>query len=423
MNQRWKLVLAFTIAACLISASRVIAAPPWTDPRYLYRYFFWGIPSSLSKSDDWKLFPYHTIDNAPAAFHFTAGAAGLLPEMVEYHDGDTLKSVALDELLRSTGTHAFIVIRDDKLLYEDYFNGYQRDSICVSRSVAKSFTSALVGIAIQDGFIKSVDDPITNYLPELKGQPGFDSITIKNLLTMGSGIRYRLHDLPWQEEAVSYFYPDLTKLMLSDLGIDEPPGQSFHYNDYDTELLGLILKRVTHQTPSEYLQEKIWKPLGMEYPATWSIDSEEDGLELMYVLLNARAIDFAKFGQLFLDNGNWNGKQIIPARWVIESTTRDPNDNRPWETYPDFRDDGGYYKYFWWGRTFGADDYIFEAQGLWGQDIFVCPKTKVVIVRTASNWGSIGPGGWNQVMRYIATHVGESSTDAATPRIAPTLAP
>ncbi len=342
---------------------------------------------------------------------------------MKYYENDALKSAALEELLPSTGTHAFIVIRDDQLLYEDYFNGYQRDSVCVSRSLAKSFTSALVGIAIQDGVIKSVDDPISNYLPELKGQPGFDSITIKNLLTMGSGIRYRLHDLPWQEEAVAYFYPDLTKLMLSDLEIIEPPGQSFHYNDYNTELLGLILKRVTHQTPSEYLQEKIWKPRGMEYPATWSIDSDEDGLELMYVLLNARAIDFAKFGQLFLNHGNWNGKQIISAGWVTESTTRDPNDNRPWETYPDFRDDGGYYKYFWWGRTFGADDYIFEAQGLWGQYIYVCPKTKVVIVRTASKWGSIGSSGWNQVLRYIATHIGESSTDAGAADDAPTAAP
>ena len=421
MRKRWGLVLAFTSAVCLMSASQVIAAPPWTDPGYLYRYFFWGIPSEFSKSDDWKLFPYHTIETAPPAFHFTAGPANLVPTTVEYHDGETLKRVALDELLRSTGTHGFIVIRDDKLLYEDYFNGYQRESICVSRSVAKSFTSALVGIAIQDGFIKSVGDPITDYLPELKGQKGFDLITIKNLLTMGSGIRYRLHDFPWDEEPIAYFYPDLTKLMLSDLTIVEPPGQSFHSNDYNTELLGLILKRVTHQNPSEYLQEKIWKPLGMEYPATWSIDSDQDGLELMYVLLNARAIDFAKFGLLFLHNGNWNGKQIIPGQWVTESTARDPNDNRPWETYPDFSEDGGYYKYFWWGRTFGADDYIFEAQGLWGQYIFVCPKTKVVIVRTASKWGTIGPGGWNQVLRYIATHIGESSADAGVPRAASTV--
>ena len=346
MSSVRKLVFAVCVAvASLAPASKALAAPPWTDPRYLYRYIFWGIPSSLSKSDDWKIFPYHRIETAPSAFHFPPGPANLIPTTVEYYDGDSPVSANLDELLRSNKTHAFIVIRDGQLLYENYFNGYQRDSICVSRSLAKSFTSALVGIAIGEGFIKSLDDPITNYLGELKDR-GFDSITIRNLLTMGSGIKYRLHDLPWDEEAVSYFYPDLSKLMLTDLEIVEPPGQSFHYNDYNTELLGLILKRATHQSPSEYLQEKIWKPLGMEYPALWSIDSEQDDLEMMYVLLNARAIDFAKFGQLFLNKGNWNGKQIIPERWVIESTTRDPNDNRPWETYPDLRDNGGYYKYF-----------------------------------------------------------------------------
>ena len=387
----------------LTSAPGAAAAPAWLNPRYLYRYVFWGIPSTLSKSDDWKLFPYHTIETAPPAFHFISQSADL-PATVEYYDGDTRKSVALDELLQSSGTHAFIVLRDGKLVYENYFNGYQRDSICVSRSIAKSFTSALVGIALAEGFIKSVDDPITNYLPELNGR-GFESITIKNLLTMGSGIRYRLHDLPWDEEAVAYFYPDLTKLMLTDLEIDEPPGQSFQYNDYDTELIALILKRATHRSPSEYLQEKIWRPLGMEYPATWSIDSEEDDLELAYVLLNARAIDFAKFGQLYLNKGNWNGKQIIPERWVLESTTRDPSDNRPWETYPEFRADGDYYKYFWWGRTYENGDYTFEAQGLWGQYIFVSPKTKVVIVRTGSKWGKVGWLGWPQALRYIAEHL------------------
>ena len=196
--------------------------------------------------------------------------------------------------------------------------------------------------------------------------------------------------------------------------IVEPPGQTFSYNDFDTLLLGLILKRTTHQSPSLYLQEKIWKPLGMEYPATWSIDSEQDDLELTYVLLNARAIDFAKFGQLFLDHGRWNGKQIIPSSWVAESTTRDPADNRPWQTYPDFRDNGGYYKYFWWGRTFSADDYIFEAQGLWGQYIYVSPKHKMVIVRTGSDWG-IGPGGWNRLMRYVVEHTGETTTADVAP--------
>lgn len=114
------------------------------DPRYIYRYIFWGIPSTLSKSDDWKLFPYRTIGTAPPPHRFAASPPGLMATTVEYSNGDTLKSAALDELLRANATHAFIVIRDNQLLYENYFNGYQRDSICVSRSVAKSFTSALV---------------------------------------------------------------------------------------------------------------------------------------------------------------------------------------------------------------------------------------------------------------------------------------
>jgi CubicO group peptidase (beta-lactamase class C family) len=165
----------------------------------------------------------------------------------------------------------------------------------------------------------------------------------------------------------------------------------------------LILKRATHYTLAEHLQDKIWKPLGMEYPATWSIDSERDGLEMAFVLLNARAIDFAKFGRLYLNNGNWNGAQIVPRQWVIESTAHDPNDRRPWETYADFRSHGGYYKYYWWGHRH-ADGYTFEAMGLWGQYIFVSPKNKVVIVRTGGKWG-IDPGDWQQILLYLASHI------------------
>jgi CubicO group peptidase (beta-lactamase class C family) len=398
--QRAPHTIAIALAACLLAAS-CAKTPSWTDSRYLFRYVFWGIPSELSGGDDYKLFPYRTIQNAPPAFQFTPGSPDSMPQTVEFKDGDTIKHVALDELLRSTGTHAFIVIRGDTLLYEGYFNGYQRDSICISRSLAKSFTSALVGIAIDEGFIKSVGDPITVYLPELKDR-GFDPITIRHLLIMGSGIWYRLGYLPWDGEPLAYFYPDLRKLLLSGLTIVEPPGRSFRYNSYNTDLLGMVLERTTNRSPSEYLQEKIWKPLGMEYPATWSIDSNEDGLELTPAALNARAIDYAKFGRLYLNRGNWNGRQIVSERWVVESTTRDPNDNRPWETYSPWLDIGGYYKYFWWGVSRGADDYTFQANGLWGQYIFVSPKTGVVIVRTGSRWG-ISPLVWPQVFQYIAT--------------------
>jgi len=134
----------------------------------------------------------------------------------------------------------------------------------------------------------------------------------------------------WDEDALYYFYPNIRELLLTDMEVAEPPGQTFHYADYNVGLLAIIVERTTHRTVSEYLQEKIWKPIGMEYPATWSLDSVQDGFELTHVALNARAIDFAKFGQLYLDKGDWNGRRIISERWVTESTAPDPNDQRPW---------------------------------------------------------------------------------------------
>jgi CubicO group peptidase (beta-lactamase class C family) len=404
------LALLVGLAASL-TASPANAAP-WLQPEYLYRYFVWGPQHLFSISDEYRHYDYHTIDNAPAAFRFTPGNRDLVPDTVEYHDGNVLKRVALAELLRSTGTHAFIVVRDNQVLYENYFNGFQRDSLCTAWSLSKSFTSALVGIAIADGYIKSLDDPITNYLPELKAQ-GFDAITIRDLLTMGSGIQYRISFFPWDEFVLAGYYPNLRQLLLSDLKIVEPPGQSFHYNNFNTELIGLILERTTGRAPSQYLQEKIWKPIGMEYPATWSIDSEQDDFEITPILLNARAIDLAKFGRLYLNNGNWDGSQIVSQQWVAESTTRDSNDRRPWETFSRWQDQGGYYKYFWWGVSGEKGDYSFMGIGTYGQFIFVSPKTKVVIVRTAGDDG-IDPPYWREVFQYIADQINEPDKGRAS---------
>jgi len=381
------------------------SAAAWTQPGYLHRYFVWGAQRLISsRSDDYRNYGYHPIDKAPTAFQFAPGKRDLVPETVEYADGVGVKRVALSELLRSTGTHAFIVVRDNQVLYENYFNGFARDSLCTSWSLSKSVTSAMVGIAISEGYIKSLDDPVTNYLPELKGK-GFDAITIRNLLTMGSGIQYRFGFFPWDEFVLSGYYPNLRQLLLSDLKIMELPGQSFHYNNFNTELIGMILERTTHRPPSRYLQEKIWKPIGAEYPATWSIDSEQDGFEITPTLLNARAIDLAKFGRLYSNDGNWDGKQIIPRHWVVESTTRDPNDRRPWETFSRWQDKGGYYKYFWWGVSREEGDYSFMGIGTYGQFIFVSPRTKVVIVRTADEDG-VDPPYWREVFQYIADQIG-----------------
>jgi CubicO group peptidase (beta-lactamase class C family) len=410
MRKRWvhKSLLARLVglAAGLLFASPARAAA-WTQPDYLYRYIVWGAQFPFSsRADDYRHYGYHTIDKAPVAYQFAPGGRDAVPERVEYTDGDDVKPIALSELLRSTGTHAFIVIRDDQVLYEDYFNGYARDSLCTAWSLSKSVISALVGIAIYERYIKSLDDPITNYLPELK-ERGFAAITIRNLLTMGSGIEYRIAFFPWDEFVLAGYYPNIRELLLSDLKIMEPPGQSFHYNNFNAELIGMILERTTGRRPSQYLQEKIWKPIGMEYPATWSIDGEPDGFELTPILLNARAIDLAKFGRLYLNHGNWDGKEIVPQNWVVDSTVRDPNDHRPWETFSRWQDNGGYYKYFWWGISRGKNDYGYMGIGTYGQFIFVSPRTKVVIVRTADEDG-IDPRHWREVFQNIAEHVDET---------------
>ena len=163
MNKRSSLGTALAIALMMSFLHPASAtATPWFNGRYLCRYAFWGLRQQFSPSDDYKMFPYRTIENAPPAYQFPRAVAGALPIEVEYKEGDSIKRVALGRLLESTGTHAFIVIKDGKLLDERYLNGYQRDSICISRSMAKSFTSALVGIAIDEGYIKSVNDPIVS---------------------------------------------------------------------------------------------------------------------------------------------------------------------------------------------------------------------------------------------------------------------
>jgi CubicO group peptidase (beta-lactamase class C family) len=401
------LVMVMVSLAAVLMPDSPASAAAWTRPTYLYRYFVWGAQRVVSpRSRDYLNYGFHAIDKSPAAFHFVPGNRDRIPTTVEYADGDVVKRIALDELLRTTGTHAFIVIRDNQVLSEDYFNGFARDSLCTAWSLSKSVTSALVGIAIAEGYIKSLDDLIVNYLPELKDQ-GFGAITVRNLLTMGSGIQYRISFFPWDEFVLAGYYPDIRQLLLSDLKIMEPPGQSFHYNNFNTELIGMILERTTGRAPSQYLQEKIWKPIGTEYPATWSIDSDADGFELTPILLNARAIDLAKFGRLYLNNGNWDGKQIVPPQWVADSTTPDPNDHRPWETFSRWQDKGGYYKYFWWGISQADGNYSYMGIGTYGQFIFVSPKTKIVIVRTADDDG-IDPRNWREVFQYIAEQINRS---------------
>jgi CubicO group peptidase (beta-lactamase class C family) len=298
-------------------------------------------------------------------------------------DAERVSGRPLADLLSTSATTAFIVLRGDTVVYERYFGGDDRTSIQTSFSVAKSFASALVGIALEEGAIGGVDDPITRYLPELlERDRRFGQITIAHLISMTSGLRYEESGLPWGDDAQTYYGTDLRDLALSDTEIVEPPGTRWHYNNYNPLLLGMILERATGVPVAEYLERKLWKPLGAEFDASWSLDSEDSGFEKMESGINARAIDFARLGVLYLNDGRWLGRQIVPRSWIRASTSAAP------AAY--------HYGYWWWLEPGGA----FLARGNLGQFVFVDPRREVVIARFGEDEGGVY---WSSVFEQVAS--------------------
>jgi CubicO group peptidase (beta-lactamase class C family) len=305
--------------------------------------------------------------------------------------------IGFDGFLRQTDTLSFLVVNDDRLVYERYFGGSDRETLHTTWSVAKPVLSTLVGIAIEEGLIGGVDDPVTEYLPELaRTDPRFEQITLRHLLTMSSGMRYWDTDFPWPfaDDSYTYYGANLREIALEKSQIEGPPGEEFHYNNYNPLLLGLVLERVTGMSVSEYTSTRLWQPLGAESDASWSLDSEESGFEKMESGVNATAADYARFGLAFLHGGEWGGSRIVSQGWVRDATaldtTSDPTDR---------------YQYFWWvdlerpGR--------FYALGNLGQYVYVAPDTGTVIVRTGSDWGSENDA-WLDVFRDVADQLPRS---------------
>jgi CubicO group peptidase (beta-lactamase class C family) len=301
-------------------------------------------------------------------------------------DGVAVAGRPLVEMLDASQTAAFIVLRDGAVAYERYFDGHRRDSIQTSFSVAKSFASTLIGIAIADGEIESVGEPITDYLPELaERDPGFERIRIEHLMAMTSGLRYEEGGLPWSDDAQTYYGTDLRDLALTDTEIVEPPGSRWHYNNFNPLLAGMVLERATGMPVADYLERELWQPLGAEHDASWSVDSADSGFEKMESGLNATAIDFARLGLLYLHDGTWRGRRIVPSEWVRASTSPVPGSPG--------------YGYWWWTEPDGA----FSARGNLGQFVFVDPQRKLVIVRFGADSGGID---WQSAFREVARAVG-----------------
>ncbi len=373
---------------------------------YLAREMVWRAANVW----DYQRYPQRAIDHGPAAYHFPQNLSPQLSQAVDFSSVSQSAAGNLSQFLEDNHTASFIVIRDGTILYEEYFNGYHRDSIVPSFSMAKSFVSALVGIAIDEGHISSLDDPLVVYLPELRGR-GLEDVTLRHLISMSSGIRctrpeHQLVSLwPFNDQQMFYSYPDLRELALSAVPDGTRPGTQFDYCDYNPLLLGLVLERTTHRSLSAYLSEKIWQPLGMEYPASWDLDSLMDGFEKTEVGINGRAIDFAKFGQLMLNNGAWNGGQLIPQDWVTESTAPLVNDSRPYSPAgaAAWKAEGGYAKYLWWGKARPDGSYTYMAWGAQGEYIYISPQKRAVVVRFGIDNGNISS--WAEVFEAVLAKI------------------
>ena len=334
---------------------------------------------------DYKKFPSRTLLSNESKFKFYSTNNGKYPKSLKV--GNKSDPVSFDKVLEDNKTVAFLIIKNDTIQYEKYFKGYNQESIIPSFSMAKSVTSILIGCAIDDGLIKSIEEPITNYIPELK-KNGFEKVSIKHLLQMTSALKFSESYFNPFGQAASFYYGRNLKREIAKLKLKGIPGQKFDYVSGNTQLLGFVLERALKvKTVTQYFQEKLWTPLEMEYDASWSIDKKKEGTEKAFCCINARARDFAKIGRLYLNKGNWNGKQIVSEKWVEESTKIDTSDGGVKE-----------YKYQWWLPSTTGD---FMAEGILGQYIYVNPSQNIVIIRMGKNSGNVN---WSDLFILLAKY-------------------
>ncbi|MEG4494003.1 serine hydrolase [Microcoleus sp. D3_18_C4] len=325
-----------------------------------------------------KIFPSKQIYSSNNPYHFKENLH-LLDVSYKFED----QYYQMSELLKKTETTGILVVKDGTIVYEKYFQGNSALYKNTSWSMAKSFTSALVGIAIADGYIDSINDSITKYIPEL-AESGYRNVPIKHILQMSSGVKFS-ENYDDESSDINNLLPQLflymqpIKKVVLNFPSDYPSGKRFNYISLDTQVLGLLIERVTGQSISSYFQTKLWQPLGAESDALWLTDNHHT--ELTFCCLNATLRDYAKFGLLYLHEGYFNGKQIIPQAWVKKSVAPDSPYLQVGSTAEEYGKWG--YQYQWWIPTDSNGDY--SAVGVWGQYIYINPKENLVIVKTSSD--------------------------------------
>ena len=301
--------------------------------------------------------------------------------------------ISLEDYVENSKTAAFLVIRNDTIIYEKYNKNYIENSIFNVFSVTKIFITTLMGVAINEGIIKSVDQAVTEYIPELSEKEGFNKITIRHLLLHTSGIKFTNKKFnPLSDNAKYYYSQNLRKLVLKSELI-ENPGKETHYSSANVQLLALILERATGITLSSFLQEKIWQKIGMQYEATWSLDNKrKEPIEKGFSNINCTVIDLAKIGRLYLNNGVWNGKEILSKDFIYEATRKDTTDGSSMDFQFNILLDPL------------QNDYYYS-RGLYGQLIFICPKHNIIIVRIGETDRRYNPQFMNRIILQIVEQI------------------
>lgn len=317
---------------------------------------------------------------AKQSFQFPRGRQMQLPEDYVYDS----QRFSLEGLLEDTHTSSLLVLKDGEIRFEDYRLTGGRHVHWISFSVAKSFVSALVGIAVSEGFISDIEDPITRYIPDLAGS-AYDGVRIKDILQMSSGAKwnedysdpsseiFKMRKAASPDGSLDVFLKEMTRELT--------PGGLCRYTSADTQALGLLLVKTTGRSLADYMHEKLSEPLGMEAPGYWLVDGH--GREMAYAGLNLTARDFAKIGELYRNKGVWGGKQVVPADWVAASTKADAPHLMPGRPVVGDHTMPMGYGYQWWLPD--GDRGEFSAIGIYNQFVYVDPSRGVVIVKLSAN--------------------------------------
>jgi CubicO group peptidase (beta-lactamase class C family) len=360
--------LAAAVAASLLAAPALAQTPLKADTPSI---LVWkGQQQAAGYRSIETIYKTHTIRRGDHVHPLPKAAKQIAPTFA--YDG---KTWTIDEYMKAYRVSGLLVLKDGRILLERYGLGRKPTDRWTSFSVAKSVTSTLVGAAIQDGKIKSLNAAVTDYIPELKGS-AYDGVTVRQMLMMSSGVKWN-EDYADPKSDVAQagtrmLEPGVDPMVsyLRKLPRETPPGTKFHYNTGETDLVGILVSNAVGMPLADYASQKIWRPYGMGQDAVWMTDLADRERGGCCISMTLR--DYARVGQFILDGGKAGGRQVVPAGWTKEATSRQIED--------DDKAPGAGYGYFWWIRS--ADRY--DAVGIFGQSITTFPKERLIIVQNAA---------------------------------------